>query len=143
MKSLMLLVIGVAAMFATPAFGQTDLYNQTLFVYDDSWQSKAEWDDCRFCIPRVTVRWRALRHEMTLVVKGPNDQYVRNAVWGCMQEAVGAGVVAGLAAVYTGGAAMPVAWPAFKGYFFGCLSYRAVNAPIYVGIEDKSHWTSW
>jgi hypothetical protein len=125
------------------AYGQTELYKQSLFVYDDSWQSKAEWDDCRFpCIPRMTVRWRALRHDMTLVVKGPDDQFVQNAVNGCMQEAAGAGVVAALAAVYTGGAAMPAAWGAFESYFLGCLSYKGAGA-VWVGIEDRSVWTDW
>src|ERR1035441_8652548 len=85
-------ILVLAALAASPAYGQTELYKQTLFVYDDSWQSKVEWDDCTFCIPRSTVRWRALRHEMTLVVNGPNNQYVQNAVNACMQEAAGAGL---------------------------------------------------
>ncbi|MBC8164651.1 MAG: hypothetical protein H7Y20_02130 [Bryobacteraceae bacterium] len=140
----MITVIGVLVMasIASPAYAQVELHKTVLFVYDDSWQSKAEWDDCIFCIPRTTIRWRALRHEMTLVVKGPNSQYVSNAVNACMQEAVGAGVVAGLAAVYTGGIAMPVAWGAFKTYFFGCLSYKGAGA-VSIQIEDRSHWTDW
>jgi hypothetical protein len=97
-------ILVLAALAASPAYGQTELYKQTLFVYDDSWQSKVEWDDCTFCIPRSTVRWRALRHEMTLVVNGPNNQYVQNAVNACMQEAAGAGLVAGLVAGSTRGA---------------------------------------
>lgn len=126
-----------------PAYGQTTLYEQVLGVYDDSWQSKAEWDDCSFpCLPRTTVRWRSLRHEMTLVVKGPDSQYVAHAVNGCMQESAGAGVVAGLAAVYTGGAAMPAAWGAFKTYFFGCLSYKGAGG-VSIQIDDRSHWTDW
>src|ERR1035441_677633 len=132
-------ILVLAALAASPAYGQTELYKQTLFVYDDSWQSKVEWDDCTFCIPRATVRWRALRHEMTLIVNGPNDQYVQNAVNACMQEAAGAGLVAGLAAVYTGGAAMPAAWGAFQNYFLGCLTYKGVGS-VSIQIADQSHW---
>jgi hypothetical protein len=82
---------------------------------------------------------RALRHEMNLIVSGPNEEYVRNAVNACMQESAGAGLVAGLAAVYTGGAAMPAAWGAFQSYFFGCLTYKGANS-VSIQIADQSHW---
>jgi len=144
MKKMMMTTVlsAVMAAIASPAFAQAELYNQTLFVYDDSWQPPncQVTNDGFLGLPSVTCgNVRALRHEMTLVVKGPNDQYVRSAVNGCMQEAAGAGVVAGLAAVYTGGVAMPAAWGAFQSYFFGCMSYKGANA-VSIQIDDRSHW---
>jgi hypothetical protein len=142
MKHMIGMALLLSALSTTSAFGQTEIYKNVVFVYDDSWQSKAEWDDCRICIPKVTVRWRSLRHEMTLVVKGPDSEFAKNAVNSCMQEAIGAGLVATLAAVYTGGAAMPAAWGAFEQYFVGCLSYKGAGS-VSFGIEDRSQWTPW
>lgn len=141
MTAVVMVVIGAVS---TPAFAQTDLYSQSLFTYDDSWQPpNCEWkNEAIFGLPSLHCGGvRALRHEITLVAKGPNNQYIQSAVNGCMQEAAAAGVVAGVgAAVASGGAALPAAWQAFQNYFFGCLAYKGVGA-VAIGIEDRSHWT--
>ena len=142
-KTHMFLIFAICTMAAsTPAFGQVELYKQNLFVYDDSWQPPScEWkNEAILGLPSLHCgRPRALRHEMNLIVSGPNEQYVRDAVNACMQEAAGAGLVAGVAAVYTGGAAMPAAWGAFQNYFLGCLTYKGVGS-VSIQIADQSHW---
>lgn len=112
-------------------FSDHVIYNQTLAVFDDSFQptGNTKFD------PWPHAEMKKLRHELILTVKGPDEAKIRS----CLQQgAILAAIAAIAAAAGTGGAALPAAVSAFTSSLVSCLgeSYD-------VRIDDRSHWIYW
>lgn len=104
------------------------IIRERLASYDDSFNihSSCNW---------LSIKMKKLRHELTLVIEGPDASEIHN----CINSALGAGLVAAIIAVYaTGGAALHSAIGAFVAQLQSCLSTHYT-----VKIEDKSHWIYW
>src|SRR4051794_12202706 len=94
-------VFSIWAMMAPSAYCQNvELWSTNLGGgYDDSFQPPScEWrNEAIMGLPSLHCGApRALRHEPRLVVDGPNDTYIRQAVQSCVQQGAIAGVVAGI-----------------------------------------------
>lgn len=97
-------------------------------VYDDSFQPIG------LC-GGFHVRMKKLRHELTLVIEGPDEQTIRS----CIEQAIGLGLAAAIVAVFiTGGAALQAAITALLTHLKNCLG-DAFSARL----ENKSHWIEW
>jgi len=106
------------------------IFNQTVAVYDDSFQPIG------LCSGFGSIKMKKLRHEITLIIEGPDESKIRR----CFEESVAAGLIAGIAAVFlTGGLALSAALAAFKSYLIQCLA----DSSFEVRIERSSHWIEW
>jgi hypothetical protein len=105
------------------------LYSQTLGGYDDSQQiDHIDWSG---------VYMKALRHSYVLEIFGPDN--TEQAVNHCLQQAVAAGLIAGvLAAFVTLGAGLPAAETALTSSLLKCLGQAYT-----VKLEDQSKWVYW
>ena len=114
-------------------------------IYDDSWQTKVEWElqNIVFGIKtKVPVPFtRALRHELFLVVDGPDN--VGDGVKNCISQAAGAGLIAAIASAYVGAGigAIEAGKAAFIASVTACLGDLANQ--VTVTLDDRSHWTDW
>jgi hypothetical protein len=96
--------------------------------YDDSHQPIG------MCSP-WSVKMKKLRHELTLIVVGPDEARIRQ----CVEQAAAAGLLAAIiAVVFTGGSALSAAVQAFSTYLEACL-----GSSVSVRIDDRSHWIEW
>jgi len=111
--------------------------------YDDSWQPPScEWRNEGFLgTPSLHCgRPRALRHEPTLSVYGPNDEHIRQSIQACVQKGVLAGVIVGVSAgVATGGPGATAAVQTFINTVAACIGTEAAQS-ISAAINDSSHW---
>ncbi len=140
-----LAVAGFLTLGSSGAYCQTvELWSTNIGGgYDDSWQPPScEWrNEGILGLPSLHCgKPRALRHQLKLVVRGPNDENVRQAVNGCVQQGAIAAAIAGVGtAVVTGGAGTVVAVQTFINYVATCAGGYASQS-ISAGIEDNSHW---
>lgn len=82
-----------------------------------------------------SLKMKKLRHELFLVVEGPDERKIRR----CIEEALGIGLIAAIIAVYaTGGGALSAAMSALVAHVTKCLGNE-----FSVRLEDKSHWIHW
>lgn len=103
------------------------LVEQTIAVFDDSFQPVG------FC-GGFHVKMKKLRHELVLIVEGPDEGRIRH----CINEAAAAGLIAAIVAAFvTGGAALQAAIAAFLGRLEQCLGASMAK------IENRSHWIEW
>mgnify|MGYP001809911433 CR=1 FL=1 len=113
--------------FAADA-GTRVIVRETIAVFDDSFQPTG------MC-SMFSVKMKKLRHEMTLTVEGPDEGRIRQ----CIAEAVGAGLLAAIAAAFgTGGGALPAAISAALARLQVCL-----GDSFNVRFDDRSHWIEW
>jgi|GEM_PF-3209106 len=104
------------------------IYRREIAAFDDSFQPIG------MC-STFSVRMKKLRHTLTLVIEGPDQNQIEK----CVEQALHAGLIAAVIAVFaTGGAALQAAASAFISALTNCLgnSYE-------VRIEDRSHWIEW
>lgn len=102
-----------------------------LAVYDDSFQptGASKFD------PWPHFEMKKLRHHLTLTVTGPDEAKIRS----CINQAIGAGLIAAIAAAYaTGGLGLSAATSAFLASLTSCLG-NGFDARI----DDRSHWIYW
>jgi hypothetical protein len=126
------------AMPAAKLAGQV-IVEQSLAVYDDSFQPTGtiHWhNDGPFGIPTPHIEMKKLRHELTLVVEGPDEAKIRD----CINSSLQAGAIAAIIAAFaTGG------WAAAEAFASAALS--ALTACLGDGfsatINDRSHWIYW
>lgn len=112
----------------SPAKRGNVLVRQQLASYDDS------FNPIGFC-SGLSIKMKKLRHTLTLVVEGPDEQKVRQ----CFAEAAGAGLVAAIIAAYaTGGLGLQAAVSAFLSSLKGCL-----GDSFSVNVENDSYWIEW
>lgn len=108
--------------------GRRTIFRQSIAVYDDSFQPTG------FC-GGLSIKMKKLRHELFFVAEGPDEDKIRN----CLNEALGAGAIAGIAAVFiTGGAALAAAISAALSQLRSCL-----GSEFEIKFERKSHWIEW
>ncbi|HCV02088.1 MAG TPA: hypothetical protein DG048_05535 [Pseudoalteromonas sp.] len=104
------------------------IVKERLAVFDDSFNIIGHCGG-------LSVRMKKLRHELTLIVEGPNEADIRR----CIERSAGAGLIAAIVAVYlTGGAALHAAIGAFTASLESCLSDE-----FHIKIEDKTRWIKW
>lgn len=104
-------------------------WEQEIAVYDDS------FNIIGFCNGFGRLKMKKLRHDLYLVVNGPDETKIRS----CFEQAAGAGLIAAIVAVFvTGGAALEAAIGAFLGQFTKCL-----GAGFSVRFEHRDHWIEW
>lgn len=104
------------------------IVRETIAVFDDSFQPTG------MCSLH-SVRMKKLRHELTLVAEGPDEARIR----ACLAEAVGVGLIAGIAAAFpTGGGALAAAIGAGASYLKSCL-----GSSFDVRFDNRSHWITW
>lgn len=115
-----------AAALAAPAIITTDLA-----IYDDSFQPTGR---TRFD-PWPHIEMKKLRHHLTLTVSGPDENKIR----GCINQAIGAGLLVAIAAAYaTGGLGLSAAVTAFLSSLTSCLG-NGFEAKV----DDRSYWIIW
>jgi hypothetical protein len=150
LRSLALLPLILAAATAKSTVAQVNLVDETVAGYDDSWQTKTEVETCDCdspfgtfeCPCGVRLDCKALRHELHLEISGPDEQGVRSVVTDCANQAIQAGVVGGVATIWTGGGALAAAAETAKDYMLACLGEQAATN-VSIGFTDRSHWTDW
>ena len=82
-----------------------------------------------------SLKMKKLRHELFLIVEGPDERKIRR----CVEEALGVGLIAAIIAVYaTGGGALSAAMSALVAHVTQCL-----GDGFSVRLEDTSHWIHW
>ncbi|MBB1492938.1 hypothetical protein H5395_15720 [Paracoccus sp. MC1854] len=101
------------------------------------------WPGAKICIGhKYEFRW--MYCEVRLVVTGPSADGLKNVVNDCLQtSAVVAAAAAIIAAVGTGGAALPAAKAAFLKIFEICLKSKLAGAAIGVNLEQSCAWGDW
>lgn len=105
------------------------IVREQIASYDDS------FNPIGFCSGLGSIKMKKLRHTLTLVVEGPDEQRIRQ----CVAEAAGAGLIAAIIAAYaTAGIALQAAVSAFLTSLRGCL-----GSSFTVRINDESHWIEW
>ncbi|MGY3530869.1 MULTISPECIES: hypothetical protein [Bradyrhizobium] len=107
------------------------IHRQIVASFDDSFQptGRTKFD------PWPHLEMKKLRHELELVVEGPDEQKIKD----CVARASAAGLIAAIIAAFaTGGAAMPAAISAFLAALQNCL-----GAKFTVRIDNHSHWEYW
>ena len=105
--------------------------SQTIASYDDSFQptGNTKYD------PWPHLEMKKLHHDLVLTVQGPDEGKIRN----CISRAIAAGAVAAIvAAIGSGGAALPAAVSAFLTELTNCLG-NGFEARV----DDQSHWIYW
>lgn len=121
-----------AAAAAPPRIGAGLMsVTQTIASYEDSFQptGRTKFD------PWPHAEMKKLHHDLVLTVQGPDEAKIRN----CINRAIAAGAIAAiLAAVGTGGAALPAAISAFLTELTNCLG-NGFSARV----DDHSHWVYW
>jgi hypothetical protein len=123
----------------------TRLLDDRIAVYDDSWQTKVEWEirdiglGIRTKVP-ITYK-RALRHELFIVSDGPDHAVDR--VKHCLTQSAAVGLVAAIASAYLGVGigATEAASAAFMASVTACLGDLAREVSVI--LDDRSHWTDW
>lgn len=104
------------------------IVSHQLAIFDDSFQPIG------FCSWK-SVKMKKLRHELTLVVTGPDEAKIRD----CIAKALGAGLIAAIIVTFpTGGGGLAAALSAFLGYLENCL-----GSAFQVRIDNRSHWIEW
>jgi hypothetical protein len=110
------------------AQGQVIVRDQ-LATYDDS------FNVIGLCSGFGSLKMKKLRHTLTLVVEGPDEQKVRQ----CIAQAAGAGLIAAIIAAYaTAGLALQAAVSAFLASLRDCL-----GSSFIIRVDDESHWIEW
>ncbi len=100
----------------------------TIAVFDDSFQPTG------MC-SMFSVRMKKLRHELTLVVEGPDEARIR----ACIAEAVGVGLIAAIVTTFPlGGGGLAAAIGAGVSHLKTCL-----GGSFDVRIDNRSHWIEW
>lgn len=114
----------------TENFSSRAIISQEIAVYDDSFQPIGF---CSGFPPKVKMK--KLRHRLILTIEGPDERKIRR----CINEAIAAGLLAAIIAVFvTGGAALSAAIGALKSYLVACL-----GSGFEVRIDRRSHWIEW
>lgn len=142
----MLMTLAVTLAFLPTASAQTvELWSTNIGgAYDDSHQVDCHMENAGiFGLPSPHCRTRALRHELRLVINGPNDANLRQAINGCVQQGAIVGAVAGVGgAVATGGVAVGAAVQTFINYVATCVGGYAAQS-ITANINNDSHWVTY
>lgn len=108
---------------------KTSIFRQSIASYDDS------FNPIGFCSGFGSIKMKKLRHELTLIVEGPDDSKIRK----CIEQAAGAGLIAAIIAVYaTGGGGLAAAVTTFLSQVEACLGNEFT-----VKLDDSSHWIEW
>jgi len=111
-------------------YSSNAIVSKEIAVYDDSHQPIG------FCggFP-PSIKMKKLRHRLVLTIVGPDEAKIRR----CINEAIAAGLLAAIVAVFiTGGAALSAAIAALKSYLISCL-----GASFDMRVDRKSHWIEW
>lgn len=115
---------------ALEGYANRAIISKEIAVYDDSFQPIGF---CGGFPPKVKMK--KLRHRCVLTIEGPDEGKIRR----CINEAIAAGLVAAIIAVWlTGGAALSAAIAALKSYLISCL-----GSSFSVRVDRKSHWITW
>lgn len=127
--------VAAAGTFALAKQGVA-LVEQTIAIYDDSFQPTGtiHWSGGFPPIPHVEMK--KLRHELTLIVEGPDEGKIRH----CIDTSLAAGAVAALIAAFaTGG------WAAAEAFAATALSTleACLGGSFTVKLNDRSHWITW
>lgn len=107
------------------------IHRQIIASFDDSFQptGRTKFD------PWPHLEMKKLHHELELVVEGPDESKIKD----CIARAAAAGLIAAIiAALATGGAALPAAISAFLAALQNCLGNHFT-----VRIDNHSHWEYW
>ncbi len=112
------------------------IVEQAVAIYDDSFQPTGtiHWDGGFIPLPHVEMK--KLRHELTLIIEGPDEGQIRR----CIDTSLAAGAVAALIAAFaTGG------WGAAEAFAATALSTLegCLGAGFSVRLNDRSHWITW
>lgn len=110
------------------------LVDDTIAVYDDSFQPTG---NVRFD-PWPHMEMKKLRHELHLVIEGPDDGTA--AARDCLGRAAAAGLIAAIGTAFLGVGigATAAAWEAASAALVKCLGDQ-----FRVHLDDRSHWISW
>lgn len=112
------------------SYSSRAIISKEIAVYDDSFQPIGF---CSGFPPRVKMK--KLRHRLVLTIEGPDEGKIRR----CINEAIAAGLLAAIVAVFiTGGAALSAAIAALKSYLVSCL-----GSSFTIRVDRKSHWIEW
>lgn len=115
------------------------LYNNVIASYDDSQQPTGtiHWTTSGGLIPVPVphVEMKKLRHELRLIIEGPEGTDVSN----CVQQAAFVGLLAGIVAAYlAGGVGVAAGEEAAITVLTACLGSKCN-----VRFDNSSEWITW
>ena len=123
-----------------PAAIETVLYNGTVGGYDDSWQTKTDFEvrDLGLGIKTTVpvIKTRALRHELHLLVVGPAN--LQTAVAQCLSSPEVASALGNATAQFLAHGDFSATTSVIAQKLAECL-----GKTLRVELNDNSHWTDW
>jgi hypothetical protein len=111
-------------------------FERTIAVYDDSFQPTGtiHWSGHFPPVPHVEMK--KLRHELTIVADGPDEDKIRR----CIDTSLQAGALAAIIAAFASGG-----WAAAEAFVSGALGAleTCLGQGFGVKLSDHSHWIYW
>ena len=146
----LLLGTGIQSVVSTGA-GMQNAYKKSIARFRDPLtppQSKTECIHTVEPIPGIILCdgwrtfWRYMDVEYFVIVRTPTQNDLQTIVENCLREAAVAALLSALvAAILTGGGAIPAAKAAFVAALIDCLSKHVKDAAV--DVVTEASWTDW